>query len=231
MTKYVSIDIETTGLDPVVSEVLEVGIVIFDSEEPFIERASNCLRIVLVKDSIKGNVFAINMNQKLIKEMIDIAPKFDEPNADSILEEVYQGLGDKPHCTTWYVDLRNKNLLDDLYGYDKSSSIVLDKLKYKITEFLSAAKVKGKLNIVGKNFSSFDKRFLEELNCFKSSILDRSRHRVLDVGSMYVTSKDDCLPDLKECLKRAGLNCTVPHTAVEDAILVVKAAQYKFNAN
>ncbi len=223
MTKYVSIDTETTGLNPSNCQLLEIGLVIFDSQETnFKQTSNNSLRIVLVREELKGYIFAFNMNQSLIKEMIDFTPNFDLPNADSVIEKVTEDL------TTLYVDMRSKNLLDELYGCEDYDSLKI--LQYKITEFLSKAKVKGKLNIVGKNFSSFDKGFLEKYNCFKSTILDRARHRVLDVGSMYVTPEDEFLPDLKTCLTRAMFENVVPHTAVEDAVLVVKAALYKFNS-
>ena len=66
MTKYLSIDTETTGLDPLKSELLEVGIIVFDSEKPFQQSSYNALRIVFVKEQIQGNLFAINLNKKLL---------------------------------------------------------------------------------------------------------------------------------------------------------------------
>jgi hypothetical protein len=222
--KYISIDTETTGFNPDTSQLLEVGIVIFNSSESFTPSSDNSLRIVLVQDELKGNSFAINMNNSLIQEMIKIGPKFDEPNVDFIIEEVTDTL------TTLYIDLRSKHALtSNLYIYDCEKA--LSNLSYKITAFLSAAKVEGKFNIAGKNFSGFDKLFLEQFDCFKTSILNRARHRVLDIGSMFVTKEDEYLPDLKECLMRCGHEIEVPHTAVEDAQLIVKAALYKFNDN
>lgn len=223
--KILSIDTETTGLDSYKNDLLEVGIVAFDSEKPFIQSNINSLRIVLVQDNIKGNVFAINMNIDLIQEMIKVAPRFDK-FADGDTEGFIECKTDT--LTTWYVDLRDNNLLDTL-GYHNPKS--LDVLEYKLTEFLSAFKETGRFNIAGKNFSGFDKLFLEKYNCFKKSILNKSRHRVLDVGSMYVRKEDESIPDLKECLLRAGIEVEVPHTAVEDAILVIRATQIKFNAN
>jgi oligoribonuclease (3'-5' exoribonuclease) len=220
MTKYISIDTETTGLDSLNSDLLEVGFAIFDSEYLFEQNVNNTLRIVLIQDAIKGSVFAINMNQTLLKEILEITPQFDLPNAELVIEKQHN------NTTIWYVDLRPKDILDKLYSYKNEDALNI--VKYKLTEFLSNAKVNGKLNIAGKNFSGFDKLFLEKYNCFKSTILNKAHHRVLDVGSMYVNNIDENIPDLKECLKRAGQNIDVPHTAVEDAILVVKAAQYKF---
>jgi oligoribonuclease len=226
--KYLSIDIETTGLDPAVCEVLEVGIVVFDSDKKFVQTNKNSLRIVLVRDTIQGNVFAINMNIKLIQEMMSVAKEFDLPCADEIIVK------ESDTVTTWYLDLRVRE--DNLDGYYKNafgrnclSVVTPSSFTNKLVEFLDNAEVNtGKLNIAGKNFSSFDVKFLEKYYAFKTVILDRARHRVLDIGSMYVTKDDSFIPDLKHCLERAGLNNEVPHTAVEDAVLVVKAAQFKF---
>jgi DNA polymerase III epsilon subunit-like protein len=226
--KYLSIDTETTGLDPAVCELLEVGIVVFDSDKKFIQTNKNSLRIVLVRDTIQGNVFAINMNIKLIQEMMSVAKEFDLPCADEIIVKEYDTV------TTWYVDLRTKkdgpdNCYKSAFGIHCLNVETPSCFTNKLVKFLNDAEVNtGKLNIAGKNFSSFDAKFLEKYYAFKTAILDRARHRVLDIGSMYVTKSDSFIPDLKHCLERAGLNNEVPHTAVEDAVLVVKAAQFKF---
>jgi DNA polymerase III epsilon subunit-like protein len=233
--KYLSIDTEITGLDPAVCELLEVGIVVFDSNEKFVQTNKNSLRIVLVRDTIQGDVFAINMNIKLIQEMMSVAKEFDLACADEIFVK------ESDTVTTWYLDMRSKTGKDlersgrshsmDVY-YQTSAAkntVIPPCFTNKLVEFLNNAEVNtGKLNIAGKNFSSFDAKFLEKYYAFKTAILDRARHRVLDIGSMYVTKGDSFIPDLKHCLERAGLNNEVPHTAVEDAVLVVKAAQFKF---
>lgn len=224
MTKYLSIDCETSGLDPIKSELLEVGIVVFDTEESELKMtAYNSLRIVFVKEQIQGNIFAINMNINLLNEILTISKEFDKPGVETIIEKTSDNL------TTWYVDIRGKRLLDTMFlrDYLDEDNQAIGDLTYKLTAWLSAAKINGKLNVAGKNFAIFDKAFLEKFSCFKKVILKKMSHKVLDIGSMYVTKEDKCLPSLDECLQRASINEAVPHTAVDDARLTALAALYK----
>lgn len=63
--KFISIDLETTGLNPKADQVLELGAVFVDTEKgtfvPF--------RRLIKHDRITGHPFAINMNQELIAEI------------------------------------------------------------------------------------------------------------------------------------------------------------------
>lgn len=226
MTKYLSIDTETTGLDPLKSELLEVGIIVFDSEKSFQQTSYNALRIVFVKEQIQGNLFALNLNKKLLEEILNVSKEFDKPNSEPILEVITDSL------TTWYVDVRGKNLLDRLYIFDHidEDNKAIHNLTYKLTSFLSSAEENNKFNVAGKNFAMFDKAFLAKFSCFQKTILKKMRHRILDVGSLYVTKEDECLPDLNECLRRANINEEVPHNAIDDARLVALAVIHKLSS-
>lgn len=221
--KLLSIDTETTGLDPNISELLEIGIVVFDSEEKFTQTCDNSLRIVLCKPQIEGNIFAINLNIDLLNEINVYNKQFDSKNG-LILEKTEE-------LTTLYVSVDNK-LNTSAYTFTGLGTPTymdnVDKAANYIKSFITSAGVEGKYNIAGKNFVGFDKEFISKYLAFKQVIVDNARHRVLDVGSMYVDPTDKCLPNLSQCLERAGLPHEVPHTAVEDAILVVKAAQAKW---
>ena len=79
--------------------------------------------------------------------------------------------------------------------------------------------------IVGKNFTGFDLKFLQKIGFGKTTKFFR---RVLDVGSMFYNPLMDAVPpDLKECLKRAGINKEIAHGAIEDAIDVLQCVRYK----
>lgn len=87
--------------------------------------------------------------------------------------------------------------------------------------------LKIKILPAGKNFAGFDKLFLNRLPSFEYYI--QFSHRVLDPGSMYVTPYDAIIPDIKECMKRSGLdfsNMTL-HNALDDATIVVKLIRKK----
>ena len=90
----------------------------------------------------------------------------------------------------------------------------------------------AKLKVVGKNFSSFDRAFIEKaLNqSWKDHRTDIGfHHRVLDVGSMFVNFKtDEWLPSLNQCMERAGVQGTVQHCAYEDAKDVIRVIRTKY---
>lgn len=79
--KYVSIDIETTGLCPFYCQVLEFGAVIEDTEaEQEIEKLP-FFQAKIVHDTIQGEWFALNMNKDLIDEIRKVALSKAPPGA------------------------------------------------------------------------------------------------------------------------------------------------------
>jgi hypothetical protein len=66
--KYVSIDIETTGLDPETCEILEVAAII--DTDPMIPIDSlPTFRFRFVKDTYQGEPFAFSMHKELLKDL------------------------------------------------------------------------------------------------------------------------------------------------------------------
>lgn len=85
------------------------------------------------------------------------------------------------------------------------------------------------INFAGKNPSSLDIPFLKKKTDISKHI--HIRHRIIDPSILYVKRDDECLPNLSECKKRAGMSEHVSHTAIADAIDVVellrRGMQYK----
>lgn len=77
-----------------------------------------------------------------------------------------------------------------------------------------------KLIVAGKNFFGFDARFLEMLPNFDDHV--KFFHRAIDPCNWFMRADDEFPPSLQTCLERAGINKTVNHTAVEDALDVVQ---------
>ena len=82
------------------------------------------------------------------------------------------------------------------------------------------------INPAGKNLSSFDIPFL------KSKIKDWGSiyflNRSIDPAILYFDlENDNSLPDMKKCMERAGIAGEVAHTAIEDALVVVKLLRHK----
>lgn len=83
------------------------------------------------------------------------------------------------------------------------------------------------LTCAGKNFSTFDLRFIEKLPNYEDQLY--ILHRVLDPTPFYLNyEKDDVLPNMEECLYRLGIKKEVAHTALEDTMDVVKLVRYAY---
>jgi DNA polymerase III epsilon subunit-like protein len=178
--KYVSIDLETTGLDSESCQIIEFGAVYDDLSKSF-----NVVRRVFhrfVRHPVyTGEPYALAMNQKILYTLA----KNEHPeicDARRLAEEFH----------SW------------LYSFDMKLPIVA----------------------AGKNFAGFDKPFLGHVPGFNELV--NLHHRCLDPGSMYFDpTRDEVVPSTQECLRRAGLDDTVAHTAVEDAMDVCRLIRWK----
>ncbi len=184
MKKYISIDIETTGLDPATCQILEVGAVIDDWKTPVKELPTfHCY--VDNGDLLHGSPYALSMHPKILRR---IATK----------EEGYNYL--EPNSVAgWF--------LDWLMAHDINPD------KHHITA-------------AGKNFASFDRQFLKRLPDWEEFV--RTQHRSIDPGNLYWDPAVDerGLPSMKTCKERAGIPGEIAHTAVEDALDVVKLVRW-----
>lgn len=111
--------------------------------------------------------------------------------------------------------------------------VIPEHLPGKFAEFAAANGLIEKhkcteINVVGKNFAKFDLRFLEN-DKFDQSAAYRMCHRNLDPGSMYFDPRiDKKPPSSADCMKRARLDGEVAHTALEDAMMVVKLIRRRY---
>lgn len=188
--KYVSIDIETTGLDLETCQVLSIGAVIEDTNniKP-IEELPTFHGVVLSKQ-LSGQPYALNMNKDLIEAM------------------VYYQTADEDER----IDLER---LKGMKFYEKDQ-IVEAFYKFLLENGIEPDGDKVHITAAGKNFATFDLKFLERLPRWKQWI--RVRQRIIDPSILYTDWKaDDSLPGLGLCKYRAGLPEEVAHDAVEDA--------------
>ena len=216
--KYISIDIETTGLDSEFNQILSIGAVIEDTlnQLPFEDLPK--FHAVIKRESVYGSIFALNLNKDLIQAMKD----YSEAKTDELKQEIEESFGAKFYHEDEVVEAlyqfcyRNGLVdLDPNFLYKQMK--VVDGIAYPI---LGSNMVKTYLNCAGKNFAGFDKKFLEKLPRWKQVFSIRSR--VLDPGILFVDwINDESIPSLDECKKRAGIDGVVTHNAVEDAMDVV----------
>jgi oligoribonuclease len=223
--KYVSIDIETSGIDRDRCEILSIGAVIEDTEKKNrIDQLPRFHAAIIRTDrhGFYGEPVALNMNRDLIEAIV----KYNEAKTDSQKEEVMNDYD--------MVFYKEEEIVEKFYhwlyfhgAFDLSESYINDMNKmvtihpvYGAVPHINRAP-KAVINVAGKNFATFDKIFLEKLPRWKQLI--EIRNRILDPAILFVDWKEDkALPGLDLCKQRAGIEGEVTHNAVEDAIDVVK---------
>lgn len=78
-----------------------------------------------------------------------------------------------------------------------------------------------RFNVAGKNFGTFDLRFLRRLPKFEEFL--RPRHRIFDPASrLFDPAVDSELPGMELCMERLGIEPNVTHEAVADALDIVR---------
>ena len=108
----------------------------------------------------------------------------------------------------------NKNLLNCVNG------ISIRNLHSQFKEWLGNPT--DTILAAGKNIAGFDYPFLAQVG-FEVMF----KHGFLDPGPLYFQSGDIKIPNLTECLKRAGMVPTNLHTALGDAWDVHRLIQFK----
>lgn len=211
--KYVSIDIETTGLDPVKDQILSIGAVIEDTtkDTPLSELPQ--LHLVIQRDRIEGNPFACSMNWKLL-ELMAKASQSEQKKVEIENKHNVKIIGESWAAMYLYDFLEKHNC-----GEISSST------PHKTDSYMGPVQMQVKTIVAGKNFATFDKLFLERLPRWNEWIKIESR--VLDPAILYVDwENDDKLPNLQTCKERAHMDGKVAHDAIEDALDVIALIRY-----
>lgn len=200
--KFLSLDIETTGLDRDLDQVIEFGAIIEDTNNQLSFEEIPKFHAIIKHERYSGSEFAINMNQRIFKILADRVLIRNE-------EEKIQ------------YDLKHNicsvhELARDFYNW------AYRELKTGVgyNEPIVAT-------VAGKNYSGFDGQFLSRIPEWND--LFRFKHRALDPAVLYWNpTLDTELPSLDECLKRAGIDDFVSHNAVEDAMQIIKVLRKKY---
>lgn len=196
--KYLSIDIETTGLADD-ADVVEVGIVADAWDR------SNL-------DNPGAHYFQayVHPYHKTIDEVWQ--------NAEPFARDLHESSGLR---SRWYSAPPLRKVSEQV----ENVSVRVDMLCHTIITwlcwigFFSPEEAhKKRINVAGKNIATFDWPRLKRLPCWDLT----ARHRMLDPGPLYLRPREDeKIPDQSQCLARAGLPTSVSHHALEDAMQVV----------
>lgn len=195
--QYVSLDIETTGLDPKKNQIVEVGAVLTSLGDTTPIEDLPKFRAVIIHEEMQMGSYCAMLHRKLWNEISDISNIF----MDQIKEKGYAEAGDTYYC--------RPDKLEEVFH-----SWLCDTLRQGYCD------EDIKINVAGKNPGTFDIPFLEALPGWQGLI--KFHRRVIDPAILCVLPDDEHLPDLQECLKRCGIEKTVSHTAVDDALDIVK---------
>ena len=204
--RYISIDIETTGLSQEEHQIIEFGAIIEDSSNPLsYEDSKKYRRIVLARDGkYIFSAYAAMINADLIKTiaMIEKTGKSDFLSSDKNLTN-----------TALYLDELIPDFKQWLYvnGFKENERGVM--------EVVAA----------GKNFASFDRSFIHVIPEFETYGL-RFHHRSIDPSTPYIDwSNDNIPPSMDECKIRAGLEKGIKHEALADAWDVIQILRPQYN--
>lgn len=204
--QYISIDIETTGLDRENHQVIEIGAIIEDTLDQKDFDDIPKFHAIVRHDEYRGSAYAINLNQRIFSilarrerfkddDLVAYDEKYNIIHVDNVADAFYN----------W--------LLDN--GYGNKLLVYREPIK---------------LVCAGKNFASFDAIYLNKLPKFKNLI--RFGHRIVDPATLYTDFiSDDDVASLETCLERAGFETNVTHDAVLDAWDVIRVLRPKYETN
>jgi DNA polymerase III epsilon subunit-like protein len=215
--KYISIDIETTGLDPEKNKIISVAAIIEDTENklPFDECPK--FNVAVLQNELIGSARAITINKQLISEIADYQDANIETRKLIDSESEYKFVREDDIAKEFYWWLDENGLGNGLNENGGYSTIVDGKIKPVINGSTRPITI----NVAGKNFATFDMLFLKQLPWWQKLI--KIRQRVLDPAILVVDWKNDTsLPNLKQCKERTGIEGLVTHNALEDAWDVIE---------
>jgi hypothetical protein len=127
----------------------------------------------------------------------------------------------------------NKNLIEKIKAKDENECPIIfeSNLLQEFVDFLSAngytsvvddfgfTKINEAVIPAGKNYMGFDRKFLESIQALTRI---KMSHRAIDPAILYWKHDDSSLPSSEKCYERAGFSEEVKHTALEDAIGIIR---------
>ncbi len=208
---YVSIDIETSGLDHEKNCILSIGAIIEDTEKKLPYEECPKFNAVILQREIVGSPRALTMNKGLIAMIGEYLEGNDETrfNMDTILN--YSFYEKEDVVKEFFKFLVSNDVINIEWTNNwKDGKVDINSNTRPVT-----------INVSGKNFGTFDKLFLQQLPWWQKLI--RTRQRVLDPAILCVDWKNDkSLPSLTTCKERTNISGEVTHDALEDAWDVIQ---------
>jgi DNA polymerase III alpha subunit (gram-positive type) len=189
---YVSIDIETTGVNREVCQILQIGAVIEDTQNVLPIEQLPKFQCIVEQEHIVGQPMGLFMNSHLLSIISQL--------------EVLQKEARMEHRKKY--NIMNENMVAVAFAMWLQTNGFKEGTPITITA-------------AGKNFASFDKVFLERLPKWNQHVRIKQRiidPAVLCVD----WKNDTDLPNLNLCMNRLKVYGEVTHDALADSIDVVR---------
>jgi len=213
---YVSIDIETTGLDPLSNNVLSIGAIIEDTSKKLPYDECPKFNAIVLNKQLQGSPRAITMNKEIISMMGEYLEGTDEVRNVLNNNSGYKFYEEEDVVKEFY-----RFLWGNGFGYELGPGDFVNTIDGVEYPAIGGKTKPITLNVAGKNFGTFDKLFLQELPWWQKLI--RTRQRVLDPAILCVDwNNDTALPSLTQCKERTNVEGIVTHNALEDAWDVIQ---------
>jgi hypothetical protein len=201
--RYVSLDLETTGLEPKQPDrILQIAMVAEDSSvDSPLETLPAFSAIIIPNGEIKGNPTALAINSWILIAIELFKTKMSHRNFFSR----YKDLG---------IPEETLNRAREAWRHNAFGSLeyVIAEANIWLTHNFGD---KDNINIAGKNVAGFDVPFLPP------ELSKRFRHRCIDPGSVFIDWNARSVNSSDEIAKKCGID-SVSHDAYGDAIDVIR---------
>jgi oligoribonuclease len=212
--KYISIDIETTGIDPLKNQLIQFAAVIEDTviQRPIEELPKLMCYVTHPNYTVSSGLAA----QEATYHTLAVVKKIsDFQHSKDLKLPVYGGSA-------------SKNAEGEIFTTPRELGRVFAKWlsdnEYPMNEY-----DKFVIRAAGKNVSAFDIPFIKNTIAEWYKTFSFSS-RCLDPAILYFDPiNDQDLPSLTECKERAGVESYVSHDALDDAIDVINLLRKYFN--
>ena len=222
---YLSIDVETTGLEKDRCQILSIGAILEDTTKKLSFEEIPKFHAAILHNEITGSPFALNMNKKIIEAIVQYQTAEDQDEKNDLVQMTGMQFYQEDQVVEGFY-----HWLYDNGFVDFDSLLVGQMMKIENGKSYPALTSKMKpvtINVAGKNFASFDKHFLERLPRWQQVI--RIRQRIIDPSVMFTNwNNDKSLPSLFECKQRAKIDGIVTHDALEDAWDVIQLLRTQY---
>lgn len=224
--KYISIDVETTGLEKDRYQILSIGAILEDTEKKLSFEEIPKFHAAILHNEITGSPYALNMNSKIIEAITHYQSAQDQDEKNDLVQMTGMQFYHEDQVVEGFYRWLYDNGMVDLDERILNGQMV--RLENGKTYPMLTSKIKPvTINVAGKNFASFDKHFLERLPRWQQVI--RIRQRIIDPSVIFTNWNDDkALPSLFECKQRAKIDGIVTHDALEDAWDVIQLLRTQY---